>query len=121
MKLSELETLIEQATPGPFEVVGGELDFGKRYVNATGLVGCSRIAKFSDDPEGWADAELYASIRTAIPDLIAAVRALPDPYKLNLLANWIDRKYPNDSDPEVQTDLRRWAEQTRAVLAKFEE
>ena len=32
------------------------------------------------------------------------------PSHLYALAEWIDLKYPNDSDPEVQTDLRRLAD-----------
>lgn len=40
--------------------------------------------------------------------------ALPDPAKLWALADWIDLKYPNDSNPEVQRDLRAWA---RGIMA----
>lgn len=36
-------------------------------------------------------------------------RAVPPPEKLELLADWIDAKYPNDAAPEVQVDLRAWA------------
>lgn len=32
-----------------------------------------------------------------------------DSEKLLLLAEWFDMKYPNDPNPEVQTDLRRIA------------
>ena len=32
-----------------------------------------------------------------------------DGEKLDLLADWIDTKFPNDPDPEVQEDLRRIA------------
>jgi hypothetical protein len=42
--------------------------------------------------------------------LRARVRALTfDPVKLRVLAAWLDLKYPNDLNPEVQADLRRWA------------
>ena len=47
--------------------------------------------------------------------------AIPDPDKLELLADWIDKKHPNDSNPEVQRDLRMWAVLGRAALAQAEE
>lgn len=31
--------------------------------------------------------------------------------KLSTLADWIDLRFPNDRDPEVQADLRRWGNQ----------
>lgn len=43
-----------------------------------------------------------------------ATAALPDPGKLWALADWIDAKYPDDSNPEVQRDLRSWA---RSIFA----
>lgn len=46
--------------------------------------------------------------------------ALPDPDKLDVLATWIDVMYPDDSNPEVQRDLRRWADAIRAALAARE-
>lgn len=42
--------------------------------------------------------------------------ALPDPYKLEILARWFDMKYPSDANPEVQTDLREWAKKIRRAL-----
>lgn len=57
------------------------------------------------------DAHLIA----ASPDLYAAV---PDPDKLELLADWFDKRYPNDQNPEVQSDLREWARLGRTALAK---
>lgn len=36
--------------------------------------------------------------------------ALPPPYRLRSLADWIDIKYPYDPEPEVQSDLRKWAD-----------
>ncbi len=42
---------------------------------------------------------------------------LPDPDKLELLADWIDSKYPDDPNPDVQADLRRWAQSLRGWLA----
>lgn len=44
--------------------------------------------------------------------------ALPNPAKLDLLADWVDLRYPNDPDPQVQADLRRWARNIRAALAQ---
>lgn len=35
---------------------------------------------------------------------------MTDAEKLRKVADWIDSKYPDDPDPEVQTDLRRIAE-----------
>lgn len=49
-----------------------------------------------------------------------AERLLPPPDKLEMLADWIDVKYPDDDDPEVQLDLRRWARDIRAFLASKE-
>ena len=60
------------------------------------------------------DMELYAQFLEA--RLARLEAALPDATKLDLLADWIDLKYPNDSDPEVQNDLRAWARNIRAAL-----
>lgn len=49
-------------------------------------------------------------------ELAEAREAMPDPDKLETLALWFDVKNPNDPDPEVQTDLRRWATRARAFL-----
>jgi hypothetical protein len=35
---------------------------------------------------------------------------LPDPDKLRSLANYVDKQFPNDQNPKVQTDLRKWAD-----------
>ena len=40
--------------------------------------------------------------------------------KLDLLANWFYAKYPNDINPEVQTDLRRMAKRLDALDALIE-
>ena len=42
--------------------------------------------------------------------------ALPDPEKLDMLAEWFDARYPNDPYPEVQIDLRMWAKNARKAL-----
>lgn len=47
--------------------------------------------------------------------------AIPDPNKLELLANWIDSMYPFDPNPEVQRDLRIWAKKGRKVLTAISE
>jgi hypothetical protein len=72
-----------------------------------------------------ADADFIAHTRTDIPTLLteidqlrerlaAAEAALPSPAKLWALAEWFDAMYPNDANPEVQSDLRGWA---RAICA----
>ncbi len=38
------------------------------------------------------------------------VKEIIDPSQLRTLAAWIDIKYPNDPNPQVQNDLRKWAE-----------
>jgi len=43
--------------------------------------------------------------------------ALPDAGKLRALADWIDLKFPNDSNPEVQRDLRSWADAISRLVA----
>lgn len=40
------------------------------------------------------------------------------PEKLRMLADWFDVKYPDDPDPEVQTDLRLLAGQIE-LIEKF--
>lgn len=57
---------------------------------------------------------LEAALQAAEDRADRAEAALPDPAKLWALADWIDSKYPNDSDPEVQNDLRAWA---RGIMA----
>ena len=55
-------------------------------------------------------------------DLLAA---LPDPVRLEMLADWLDRLdtalaedgLPKEPD-DIQRDLRRWAVQARAAIAK---
>ena len=42
--------------------------------------------------------------------------AVPPPDKLELLAKWFDFKYKDDENPEVQEDLRRWANNLRNAL-----
>jgi hypothetical protein len=44
--------------------------------------------------------------------------ALPSAEKLRLLATWIDVKYPKDSEPQVQKDLRAWAIAIDNVMEK---
>jgi hypothetical protein len=40
------------------------------------------------------------------------------PDKLRLLADWFDKKYPNDSNPEVQNDLRTIANDYSLICAE---
>ena len=39
-----------------------------------------------------------------------------DPDKLDVLADWVDAIRPNDPDPEVQRQLRKWADALRAAI-----
>lgn len=43
-----------------------------------------------------------------------------DTTELRLLADWIDLKYLNDQSPEVQTDLRQWADDIDQALADLQ-
>ena len=53
-------------------------------------------------------------------ELIAIlVEALPPPEKLTLLALWIDAKYPGDTEPQVQRDLRTWALKINHALEEY--
>ena len=56
---------------------------------------------------------------TALAHLQRMVEALPDPARLRLLAEWIDVKYPDDPNPEVQRDLRNWADKIDVALAEW--
>lgn len=46
--------------------------------------------------------------------------ALPPARRLRTLAQLVDAFYPNDPDPEIQTDLRAWADSIEAALAEGE-
>ena len=82
------------------------------------------IAAFLTEMEHWnnppRDAALTLRIladRTQREKRIGKLEeALPDAEKLDLLAEWIDLKYPDDARPEVQNDLRSWANRIRAAL-----
>lgn len=56
-----------------------------------------------------ATAELQAKLAAAEQREAALRAALPPTHRLKLLAMWIDMKYPDDPNPEVQRDLRKWA------------
>ncbi len=43
-----------------------------------------------------------------------ATSRYPAPDALRLFADWFDYKYPNDTNPEAQNDLRRWADNIEA-------
>jgi len=56
--------------------------------------------------------------------LAEAERVLPNPDKLDLLADWFDQDDANKgktSFPEVQRDLRAWAKGIRTYLASREQ
>ena len=46
-------------------------------------------------------------------------KKLPCSEKLRLLAKWIDKKYPDDIDPEAQNDLRKWADNIDKIIKKI--
>ena len=50
------------------------------------------------------------------PDPVELLREI-DPKMLRILADFVDTKYPYDSNPEVQTDLRKWASMIEDYLA----
>lgn len=47
-----------------------------------------------------------------------AYKALPPPDKLRLLADYMDKLFPEDPEPDVQTDLRAWATEIEAAQAE---
>lgn len=40
---------------------------------------------------------------------------LPPVHKLQTLVEWIDSKYPNDPNPEVQNDIRTWINNIKTI------
>jgi hypothetical protein len=76
-------------------------------------------------PELLGETNLRASGEDEYVSLLAEVkrlrRALPEPEKLDLLADWLDRDDAlkgRTSDPEVQRDLRRWARASCEALSQ---
>ncbi len=66
-----------------------------------------------------------AAVESARPEIerrarIEMLKAGPPVEKLRLLATWIDLKFPNDADPEIQRDLRTWADNIEAKLTRLE-
>lgn len=53
--------------------------------------------------------------------VVVPVEDLPDPEKLRLLADLLDKLWPDDDDPEAQTDLRKWARNIEAALSRFQQ
>jgi len=47
--------------------------------------------------------------------------SLTDTQKLEMLALWLDGKYPHDAAPEVQTDLRRIAANLTSLTQRLQE
>jgi len=47
-------------------------------------------------------------------------RALPPADKLRYLSEWFELRFPEDDQPEVQTSLRRWADQIDAARKEIE-
>ena len=46
--------------------------------------------------------------------------AIPDPRKLRSLASYFDLYFPNDPNPEIQNDLRRWADNLDSIFLYLE-
>lgn len=46
------------------------------------------------------------------------IKELPNPNKLELLADYIDMVWKNDKNFEVQTELRTWAKNIRNAIAR---
>lgn len=69
--------------------------------------------------------EAVTTARAAQAEQIAALslqverlrEALPDPLKLNLLAAWVDGRFPYSPSPEVQADLRTWASRINEIYS----
>jgi len=62
----------------------------------------------------------YTTVDRLLATREALMEALPDPEKLELLAYWFDmddESKGRTSEPQVQADLRRWANAIRALLA----
>jgi hypothetical protein len=38
------------------------------------------------------------------------------PFYMRMLADWIDKKYPNDPTPQAQDDLRYWADEIERLF-----
>ena len=53
--------------------------------------------------------------------VVVPAKDLPDPEKLRLLADLLDKLWPDDADPEAQTDLRKWARNIEAALSRLQQ
>lgn len=92
------------------------------------------VCSMREDPEGmWVtypshQQALVAAVAQAVQEereryrreeVEPLVRALPDPAKLDLLADWFDMEQQNNpgrwAEDGVQRDLRRWANNVRRV------
>lgn len=65
-QIAEIDALFAKATPGKREYHAGK---GTHYVVADGLVGRAIMARFTNDPEGRADARLDAALVNAWPSI----------------------------------------------------
>ena len=100
-------------TPGPWKWTGDKQNFAHRCNNW--LCGVNEGVLMHGGP--WPVSDANARLIAAAPD---AYTAMPDPDKLDMLAAWIDLKHPEYDGNDVQNDLRRWATNIRAVIAKVE-
>lgn len=58
---------------------------------------------------------VIADLDAADAEIASLRKALPNPDKLELLASWLDIRFPDDQNPEIQRDLREWAKAIREV------
>ena len=65
---------------------------------------------FTNEPYDYAD-RILSALAPVLADAEKwrKVKEIIDPSQLRALAAWIDIKYPNDPNPHVQNDLRKWA------------
>lgn len=122
--IERVRRLAEKATVGKWHKAYCSDEYGYSIVapNAKELIAREVASYVSDD-----DAAFIAAMRTDAPALAdvaeQALKALPPPDKLELLAAWFE-KFDDDRNitdqPEVQNDLYAWAAEIRRVLALAE-
>lgn len=129
LDVTPIKERCEKATPGPWFVQDDKPPNDAWYPGITiGSEGhgtrVADVCALSGFRE--ADAALIAAARTDLPALVEEVErlreALPDPAKLEALADWFDR---HDADlgyaeTDVQDDLRAWAAAARRTLTEGE-
>jgi len=112
-------------TSGPSVLVddvlttGASMEQHRTSDNMRGLVLFAR-----GEPPSWVRAIFSAErerTRIAEADAAALAEALPPAHRLRALAAWIDSKYPDDAEPQVQRDLRAWADAITEALRQYDQ